>query len=101
MHRSTIYNQTESTIDFSKLIPVFQRYAQIDAVYLFGSVARSSSFTHWSDIDLAVSGIASNKFYFAVAAISGLSPDFTIDLVDCDDCEASLRSHIYLDGTEL
>ena len=53
MHRSKIYNQTESTIDFSKLIPVFQRYAQIDAVYLFGSVATGTP-NRFSDIDLAI-----------------------------------------------
>lgn len=70
-------------------------------VLLFGSVVRASAFTRWSDIDLAVSGIAANEFYFAVAAISGLSPDFRIDLVDYDACDASLRLYIERDGAEL
>lgn len=41
----------ESTVDFPKLIPVFQRYAQIDAVYLFGTVAAETAY-RFSDIDL-------------------------------------------------
>ena len=38
-------------------------------VILFGSLARRVGFTRWSDIDLAVRGIAPERFFAASAAI--------------------------------
>jgi len=39
-----------------------------------------SNFTLWSDIDLSASGIAADKYYAAVAAVSDLSSSTRIDL---------------------
>lgn len=70
-------------------------------VVLFGSLASQSDFDHWSDIDLAAWGIPADRFYAAVAAVTGLSPDFKIDLIDPDTCRPGLRSIIEREGVEL
>jgi len=72
-----------------------------EKVLLFGSAVHRSWFTLWSDIDLAAFDIAPGRFFAAVAAVTGLSPDFKIDLVDPETCSASLRSVIERDGVEL
>jgi predicted nucleotidyltransferase len=71
------------------------------SVFLFGSLASQSGFTLWSDIDLAVIGISADRFYAAVAAVTGLSAEFKVDLVDAESCKASLREAIDRDGIAL
>jgi predicted nucleotidyltransferase len=70
-------------------------------VVLFGSLVHEASFTPWSDIDLAAWGIPADRIYAAVAVITGLSPDFKIDLIDPDICRPGLRTAIERDGVEL
>lgn len=70
-------------------------------VVLFGSLTSHSGFTLWSDIDLAVWGVPADRFYAAVAEITGLSAEFKVDLVDSETCKASLRSAIDQDGIDL
>lgn len=55
-------------------------------VVVFGSLLHLDSFHSDSDIDLAVWGIPSEEFYRAVAAVTGLSGEFEVDLVDAEDC---------------
>ena len=71
------------------------------SVVLYGSLAKKSDFTLWSDIDLAASGIAPQRFYSAVAAVTGMSSEFKIDLVDSDSCRTSLKSAIDKEGITL
>jgi predicted nucleotidyltransferase len=77
--------------------------AEFDAknVILFGSLAFPGGFTLWSDIDLAVFGVPADRFYAAVAAITGLSAEFKVDLVDAEACKPSLREAIDRDGIVL
>ena len=70
-------------------------------VVVFGSLARTKTFSAWSDIDLAAWGIAPDKFFSAVAAVTGLSPDFKIDLVEPDTCRAAVRASIEEHGIEI
>lgn len=49
-------------------------------VYLFGSLAEGR-FRLTSDIDLAVEGLAPEKFFKASAAISRFAGDFDVDLI--------------------
>ncbi|MCL5046447.1 MAG: nucleotidyltransferase domain-containing protein [Actinobacteria bacterium] len=70
-------------------------------VAVFGSVAHRTFFTRWSDIDLAAWGIPDDRFYAAVAAVTGLSPDFKVDLVDALTCRDSLIKAIEDEGIEL
>ncbi len=70
-------------------------------VLLFGSAVRQLWFTPWSDIDLAVWGIPSEQFYAAVAAVTGLSSEIQVDIVDAEHCSPALRTVIERDGIEL
>ena len=72
-----------------------------EKVFVFGSLLHESSFTLWSDIDLSALGIAVDKYYAAVAAVSDLSSSARIDLVDLESCRPSLRDIIYKEGVEL
>lgn len=70
-------------------------------VVIFGSLAHEVWFNNWSDIDLAAWDIPPNRFYQAVAAVTGLSANFKIDLVDPETCRASVRAAIEQYGIEL
>jgi uncharacterized protein len=70
-------------------------------VVIFGSLVRTKAFNAWSDIDLAAWGIAPDKFFSAVAAVTGLSPDFKIDLVEPDTCREAVRTSIEEHGIEI
>lgn len=67
---------------------------QASRVVVFGSLAQEDGFTLWSDIDLAAWGIPPEKFYAAVAAVTGLNSDFKVDLIDPDTCSQALRRMI-------
>jgi len=67
-------------------------------VLVFGSLVRRGQFTRWSDIDLAAQGIPSERFYEAVGAVTGISHEFKVDLVDIDSCPASLQDNINAEG---
>ena len=70
-------------------------------VVAFGSLTRCEWFTPWSDIDLAVWDIPPDAFYRAVAAVTGLDPEFKADLVAPEDCQPSLRRVIDREGVAL
>ena len=70
-------------------------------IVVFGSLARGRWFTPWSDIDLAAWGIPPARFYAAVAAVTGLSADFRLDLVDLDGCRPVVREAVEREGVEL
>lgn len=70
-------------------------------VVAFGSLARRVWFNPWSDIDLAAWGIPADQFYRAVAAVTGVSPDFEVDLVDPEGCRPAVRRFIEREGIDL
>jgi uncharacterized protein len=70
-------------------------------VILFGSLARRGDFSLYSDVDLAVRGIPSERFYEAVGLIVAFDMEFDIDLVELDACPVSLRQSIEKDGKPL
>jgi len=70
-------------------------------VVAFGSLAHRDGFTLWSDIDLAAWGITAGAFYRAVAAVTGISPEFKVDLVAPEDCQPTLRHVIEQEGVAL
>jgi len=70
-------------------------------IILFGSAVRQSLYTSCSDIDLAVFGLPPERFYAAVAAVTGLSTDIRIDLVDAEQCSVAVRQVIEREGVEL
>lgn len=70
-------------------------------VVLFGSAVEQSSFTKWSDVDLAVWGVPPERFYAAVAAVTGLCVDIHVDLMDAEQCSESLKETIEREGVGL
>ncbi|MBI4582938.1 MAG: nucleotidyltransferase domain-containing protein [Planctomycetes bacterium] len=70
-------------------------------VVLFGSLSHKEWFTPWSDIDLSVAGIKDQDFYQAVATVSGLSPDFKIEIIDFNSCPPKMKEKIEAEGIEV
>ncbi len=72
-----------------------------ERVLLFGSLAHHGWFTKWSDIDIAAVGISPVRFYAAVAAITGISDTFHVDVVDFESCPPMLKEAISRSGIQL
>jgi len=70
-------------------------------VVVFGSLIHRAWFTLWSDIDLAAWGIPPDAFYRAVAIVTGISPEFEVDLVAPEDCRPTLCQVIEREGVDL
>jgi predicted nucleotidyltransferase len=70
-------------------------------VILFGSLARRGGFTLFSDIDLAVRGIAPDRFFEAVGLVTGLSAEFKIDLVEIETSSPDLYRGLQKAGKPL
>jgi predicted nucleotidyltransferase len=70
-------------------------------VVLFGSAVERTLFTRYCDVDLAAWNIPPDRFYDAVAAVTSLSAEIAVDLVDPDQCPATLRTVIEREGIEL
>lgn len=70
-------------------------------VVVFGSLVHRDSFSSWSDIDLATWGIPQDEFFRAVAAITRLSADFKIDIIDMESCRPLLRTRIEEEGIDV
>jgi predicted nucleotidyltransferase len=74
------------------------------AVYLFGSLTGRSSapFGKHSDIDLAVEGLATDKYFAAIEALENQFPSGTrFDLVRLEDAIPSLAARVHLTGEVL
>lgn len=63
-------------------------------VAVFGSLNQPDWFDAHSDLDLVVWGIPKTRFYQAVAAVTALSSEFEVDLVDGDACLPHLSQTI-------
>lgn len=70
-------------------------------VILFGSLARRNSFSLYCDIDLAVRGIAPEKFFVASAAIERVDVNFQIELVELETCSPAILKNVEKDGKPL
>jgi predicted nucleotidyltransferase len=72
-----------------------------EQVIAFGSLTDSGPFDERSDIDLAVSGVATADFFTAYAQAMLLSPEFKLDLLDLTDCPPQVRADIMARGVAL
>ena len=72
-------------------------------VVVFGSLAHKTVFTQWSDIDLAVWGIAPEEYYRAAGAAMdiGLEDGIRVDVVDAGDCGPQFLAEIEQEGIQL
>lgn len=76
----------------------------VDRVYLFGSLAghASAPFGPHSDVDLAVEGLAAERYWAALAAVEKEIPvDVAIDLVRLEDAVPSLVERVRSTGVVL
>ncbi len=69
----------------------------------FGSMVRESGFTPWSDVDLAVWGLAPEDFLDAAgeAMDTGLDSGVQVDVVDMERCSPELHRTVMREGVEL
>jgi predicted nucleotidyltransferase len=84
-----------------KAAELLRREFGAEKVIVFGSLARHGGFTPWSDIDIAAAGIPSERFFEAVGAVTGISAEFKIDLIDPGICPPALHETIKTEGKEL
>ena len=63
-------------------------------VAIFGSLAEPDAFSKWSDIDIAVWGIPSEKYFRALGKAEDISGLFKIDLVDFERSKGLFRERI-------
>jgi predicted nucleotidyltransferase len=70
-------------------------------VVVFGSLARESGFTRWSDVDIAAWGIAPEDTFRAIGAMMDLDTEIAVNLVDVNTCRPSLLKVIEQDGIEV
>jgi len=70
-------------------------------VILFGSTLSLQRFHSRSDIDIAVAGIPSHKFFSAHSRALDIAKHFNIDLVDLKACRPALSAKIEAEGMEL
>ena len=73
----------------------------VTRVVVFGSLARESGFTQWSDIDIAVWGLRLEDTFRALGVAWDLSDQFKINLVDVNCCKESWLAEIEKTGIEL
>ena len=77
-----------------------ERFA-VHRVMVFGSLIHPDLF-HWrSDVDIAVWGLGEDEYLQAVAAVTGLDCDITVDLVPVEEAPESLQTIISEEGTPL
>jgi predicted nucleotidyltransferase len=74
---------------------------QATRVAVFGSLARESGFTRWSDVDIAAWGIAPEDTFRAIGAVMDLKTEVPVNLVDVNTCRPSLLAAIERDGIDL
>lgn len=84
-----------------KAADLLRREFGANEVFVFGSLARRGGFTLWSDVDLAAFGIPPTRFFEAVGAVTGLSSEFKLDLIDIETCPNSLREAIETEGKSI
>ncbi len=70
-------------------------------VLLFGSLARGGPTSLRSDVDLAVSDLASDRFFVAVGRLQALDAAISVDLVRLEEAPLPLRAAIEREGVAL
>ena len=70
-------------------------------VVVFGSLARESGFTRWSDVDIAAWGIAPEDTFRAIGTVLEMDTEIAVNLVDVSTCRPSLLEIIEQDGVDV
>jgi len=69
-------------------------------VMVFGSLLRPGHFDERSDVDLAAWGIPEENFLSAVAAVTGIDGEISVDLVRMEEASSGLEDQVR-EGVEL
>jgi predicted nucleotidyltransferase len=80
---------------------VLRTQFNIARVAIFGSLINPDRFHRWSDVDLAVWGLAPDDYFRAVGMLLDMSSEIEVNLVDVTACSASLLATIEREGIEL
>lgn len=70
-------------------------------VVVFGSLARNSGFTRWSDIDIAAWGLSPEDTFRAIGAVMDLQTGIPVNLVDVNTARPTLLAAIERDGVSV
>ncbi len=70
-------------------------------IVVFGSLARNSGFTRWSDIDIAAWGLSPEDTFRAIGVVMDLRTEIPVNLVDVNTAHPSLLRVIEQDGVDL
>ena len=71
-------------------------------VAVFGSLAREeTSFTRWSDIDIAAWGIAERDSLRALGEVMDMDTGFEMNLVDVNVCKPAILKSIAREGIDI
>ena len=99
-----VYIRKENAWKLARIVAgmLKERYGATRVV-VFGSLARDTGFTPWSDIDLAVWGIEPEDFYLAAGTAMdiGLEKDTRVDVIDSTDCGPDFLLDIEREGIDL
>lgn len=76
-----------------------QEYSATEVI-AFGSLLHKELFSPTSDIDLAVSGIPSDRFFQAFYKVAFLE-DIRVEIVDIEECKDYIRESIKKEGMKL
>ena len=80
---------------------ILKEVFEVEAVYLFGSLLEPEAVHPESDIDLAVTGLDSRRYYEALGELLCRTKDFSVDLVRLEEAQPSLATHILQSGVRL
>jgi predicted nucleotidyltransferase len=84
-----------------ELAKILKKEFGVRRVLLFGSVTRTSWFTSGSDVDLAVEGLETKKYWRAWKLAEDMIADRCVDFVEIESVSDSLRQAIDRYGLEL
>ncbi len=70
-------------------------------VVVFGSLARESGFTKWSDVDIAAWGLRPEDTLKAWGEVMELSSEIELNLVDVSACPPEILKRIESEGVEV
>jgi uncharacterized protein len=73
----------------------------VTRIVVFGSLVKRELFTHWSDVDIAVWGLAPEHTFIAIADMLWFVTEIEVNLVDVNTCSSSLLAAIEREGVDI
>lgn len=83
-----------------RLKDILVKEFKVDKVILFGSILQEDRFNRYSDIDLAVAGLAKRYFFRAFARLM-MESEFEVDLKPVEDLERGMIGKSIMKGEVL